>query len=83
MKFLIEWEAKPKHRQALLKLLETYKQSEDLKTLFPAHYCVGASRGFSVVEAENTDVLQDGLRQFMDYLSYVVTPIRPLFPKGE
>lgn len=81
MKFLVEWHSKPKNRKALMKILETWKQPDALKTLFAAHYCVGANRGFAVFETDNAEAIQEGLRVFLDHTDYVVTPILPMFPE--
>ncbi|MHA1955545.1 MAG: DUF3303 domain-containing protein [Candidatus Thorarchaeota archaeon] len=83
MKFLIEWHTKPKYREKLLKLLDEWKPPDEWKILFPPHSVVGGHRGMGVIEVDNVEIIQDGLRVFLDYADYVVTPITPLLPDRE
>ena len=77
MKFLIEWDIKPKYRQNVLKAWEKYKQDETVKTIFPVHNCVGSNRGVAIVETDSGEGLQKTLEIFIDYVSFVVTPLIP------
>ena len=81
MKFLIEWKIKPKYRQAVNKTIEKFDQPKEVKTIFAAHHCVGASRGIAVVEAEDAGFIQKTLSPMMDFGNFIVTPILPVFPE--
>ena len=81
MRFLIKWRNKTKYLKATRKLLKDFKQPEELKTVFAAHYYVGkGTRGIMVVEFDDPIVLQKTLQPFEDYVEFKVTPILPLFP---
>jgi len=81
VKFLIEWKIKPKYRKEAIKAVEKFEQPKEVKTVFAAHFCVGAQRGIAVVEAEDVKFIHKTLSQMMDYTNFEVTPILPLFPK--
>ena len=83
MKFLIEWHTKPKHREKLNKLIEEWKPPDEFKFLIPPHHVVGGHRGMGVIEVDDVEIIQKGLGFFMDYVDFVVTPIRPLLPVPE
>ena len=83
MKFLIEWHTKPKHREKLNKLLDEWKPPREIKFLFPPHHVVAGHRGMAVVEVDNVEAIQKGLRVFLNYVDYVVTPILPLLSVRE
>ena len=71
----------PKYREASNKALEKFEQPKDLKTLFPAHVCVASHRGVAVVETDDVKVIQKTLNPMLDFVSFKVTPIIPLFPE--
>ncbi len=81
MKFLVEWHTKTKYREKLNKLLEEWKSPDELKFLFPPHHVAGGHRGMAVIEADDVEIIQKGLGFFMDYVDFVLTPIRPLLPQ--
>ena len=81
MKFLVEWTIKPKYRKEVNKIVEKFEQQKEVKTVFAAHHCVGASRGIAVVEADDAVFIQKELSQLMDYANFQVTPILPVFPE--
>jgi len=81
VKFLVEWKIKPKYRKDAIKAVEKFEQPKEVKTVFAAHFCVGAQRGIAVVETEDAELIHKTLRQMMDYTNFEVTPILPLFPK--
>ncbi|MGY5860036.1 MAG: DUF3303 family protein [Candidatus Thorarchaeota archaeon] len=81
MKFLIEWTIKPKYRKDVNKVLENFKQPKEVKSVFEAHHCVGASRGIAVVEADDAELIQKTLSLMMDYANFQVSPILPVFPE--
>ena len=81
MKFLIEWKIKPKYRREVNKVVEKFEQPKEVKSVFAAHHCVGASRGIAVVEADDAVLIQKTLSQLMDYTNFKVTPILPIFPE--
>lgn len=80
MKFLVKWKTKTKYLKETRKLLKDFKQPDELKTVFEAHYYVGkGTHGIMVVEFDDPLVLQKALRPFADYTEFKVTPILPLF----
>ncbi|MHA1864413.1 MAG: DUF3303 domain-containing protein [Candidatus Thorarchaeota archaeon] len=81
MKFLIEWKVKPKYRKDANKALEKFEQPKTIKTIFAAHHCVASGKGIAVVEAEDAGVIHKTLSLMMDYTSFKVTPILPIFPE--
>lgn len=81
MRFLIEWEIKPKYRQAANKALEKFEQPKEVKTIFAAHNRVASSTGIAVVEVDDVALIQKTLSPMMDFTNFKVTPIRPLFPE--
>ena len=81
MKFLIEWKMKPKYRKESNKALEKFEQPKDLKTVFAAHVCVASHRGLAVVETDDVKVIQKTLSPMLDFVSFKVTPVLPLFPE--
>ena len=81
MRFLIEWEIKPKYRKDANKALEKFEQPKEVKTVFAGHYCVGASRGIAVIEADDAMIIHKTLSQMMDYTNFKATPILPMFPE--
>jgi len=83
MKFLIEWHTKPKYREKLNNLLDEWKLPREIKHLIPPHHVVGGHRGVSVIEVDNAEIIQKDLGFFMDYVDFVVTPIRPLLSVPE
>ncbi|MHA1930185.1 MAG: DUF3303 domain-containing protein [Candidatus Thorarchaeota archaeon] len=81
MRFLVKWRNKTKYLKETRKLLKDFKQPDELKTVFAAHYYVGKStRGIMVVEFDDPLVLEKVLQPFADYVEFKVTPILPLFP---
>jgi len=81
VRFLIEWEIKPKYRQAANKALEKFEQPKEVKTIFAAHNRVASSTGIAVVEVDDVALIQKTLSPMMDFTNFKVTPIRPLFPE--
>jgi len=81
VRFLIEWEIKPKYRQAANKALEKFEQPKGVKTIFAAHNRVASSTGIAVVEVDDVALIQKTLSPMMDFTNFKVTPIRPLFPE--
>ena len=79
MKYLIEWKMKPKYRQESLKAIEKFKQPEEVKTVFAAHYCVASSRGVAVVDVDDVKILHKTLSPMLDFVNFDVTPILPMF----
>ncbi|MHA1134917.1 MAG: DUF3303 domain-containing protein [Candidatus Thorarchaeota archaeon] len=79
MRFLIEWEIKPKYRQAANKALEKFEQPKEVKTIFAAHNRIASSTGIAVVEVDDVALIQKTLSPMMDFTNFKVTPIRPLF----
>jgi len=79
VRFLIEWEIKPKYRQAANKALEKFEQPKEVKTIFAAHNRIASSTGIAVVEVDDVALIQKTLSPMMDFTNFKVTPIRPLF----
>jgi hypothetical protein len=75
MKFLIEWDLKPKYRRDIMKAWEKYEQHKDVKTLLPVHNCVGSTRGIAVVETDSAEALEENLSLFAELINFTVTPI--------
>jgi hypothetical protein len=80
VKFLIEWNLKPKYRKEAAKELEKFKQPKEVKTVFAAHVCVASNRGIAVVNVDDVKFIQKALSPMLSFVSYEVTPILPLFP---
>lgn len=81
MKYLIEWHIKPKYREEANKATEKFKQPKELKTVFAAHNCVASFRGLAVVETDDVKVIQKTLSPMLDFASFTVTPLLPIFPE--
>ena len=81
VRFLIEWEIKPKYRKDANKALEKFEQPKEVKTIFAAHNRVASSTGIAVVEADDAMLIHNTLSPMMDFVNFKVSPIRPLFPE--
>ena len=79
MKYLIEWKMKPKYRKESIKAVENFKQPKEVKTVFPAHFCVASNRGVAVVEVDDVKLIHKTLSPMLDFVNFKVTPILPLF----
>ena len=79
MKYLIEWNMKPKYRQESLKAIAKFKQPKEVKTVFAAHYCVASNRGVAVVEVDDIKTLHKSLSPMLDFVNFDVTPVLPMF----
>ena len=79
MKYLIEWEIKPKYRKEVNKILEKFEQAKEVKTVFAAHNRIASSTGIAVVEVDDPIFIQKTLNPLMDFTNFKVTPIRPVF----
>ena len=80
MKYLIEWEIKPKYRKEAVKAIENFKQPEEMKTVFAAHNCVASNRGIAVVDVDDPTVIQKTMSPMLNFTDFKVTPIIPVFP---
>ncbi|TET08644.1 MAG: DUF3303 domain-containing protein [Candidatus Thorarchaeota archaeon] len=80
MKFLIEWDMKPKYRKEAAKAIEKFQQPKEMKTVLAAHNCVASNRGIAVAEVDDVKVIQKTMSPLLDYVNFTVTPIIPLFP---
>jgi hypothetical protein len=83
VKFLLEWDIKPKHRQEAVKAVSKFKQPKEMKTLFPAHNCVASNRGLAVVEVDDIMIIQKAFDPILDFVSFKVTPVIPVFPESD
>ena len=81
MKYLIEWKMKPKYRKESTKAIEEFKQPKEVKTVFPAHFCVASNRGVAVVDVADPEIIHETLRPMLHFMNFTVTPILPLFPE--
>ena len=79
MKYLVEWNMKPKYRQESLKAIAKFKQPKEVKTVFAAHYCVASNRGVAVVEVDDIKTLHKSLSPMLDFVNFDVTPVLPMF----
>ena len=79
MKYLIEWKMKPKYRKESIKAVENFKQPKEVKTVFPAHFCVASNRGVAVVEVDDVKLIHETLSPMLDFVNFKVTPVLPLF----
>ena len=79
MKYLIEWKMKPKYRKESAKAVENFKQPKEVKTVFPAHFCVASNRGVAVVEVDDVKLIHETLSPMLDFVNFKVTPVLPLF----
>jgi hypothetical protein len=79
VKYLIEWEMKPKYRKESIKAIENFKQPKEIKTVFAAHFCVASSRGVAVVEVDDVKFIHKALSPMLGFVNFKVTPVLPLF----
>jgi len=79
VKYLVEWNMKPKYRQESLKAIAKFKQPKEVKTVFAAHYCVASNRGVAVVEVDDIKTLHKSLSPMLDFVNFDVTPVLPMF----
>jgi hypothetical protein len=70
---------KPKYRQQSIKAIEKFKQPKEVKTVFPAHFCVASNRGVAVVDVDDVKFIHKTLSPMLDFINFKVTPVLPLF----
>jgi hypothetical protein len=74
---------KPKYRKESIKAIEEFKQPKEVKTVFPAHFCVASNRGVAVVDVDDPSFIHKTLSPMLHILNFTVTPILPLFPEAK
>lgn len=82
MKYLIEWNIKPKYRKESTKAIEEFKQPKEVRTVFAAHFCVASNRGVAVVDVDDPAFIHKTLSHMLHFMEFTVTPILPLFPEA-
>ena len=53
MKYIAYWEYDPKDTSKVIDKIKKRKGSYTIETLFPSHYLIGRTKGFTIFEAED------------------------------
>lgn len=75
MKFLVTWSFAPKNAKEVTERFKKWKPTDNLKFLFPFHTIIGANKGFAIVDAENTEVMQRNVLPWSDLMTFKIYPI--------
>ena len=75
MKFLLMWSWAPKNAKEVTERFKKWTPVGDIKFLFPLHTIIGANREFTIVDAENAELMQRNVNPWTDLCTFEFYPI--------
>jgi len=75
VKFLLIWSWAPKNAREANERFKQWKPVGDVKFLFPIHTIIGANKGFTIIDAENAEVMVRNTAPWTDICTFEFHPI--------
>ena len=75
VKFLLIWSWAPKNTREVNERFKQWKPVGDVKFLFPIHTIIGANKGFTIIDAENAEVMVRNTAPWTDICTFEFYPI--------